>query len=123
VNVEIMPDDQNFERQDIMLEIIKVLRKHLDELPCGATLEETAREWLNAGFTDADEVEDWLRARCFDAARAQALEMAGLTPEQASLRTRAGTASYEDTIACKFAQGDLSLDEARRIITSHFWNS
>ena len=117
-----MPDERNFAQQDIN-EIIEVLEKHLAELPDSETLPETARRWLAAGFTDADEVEDWLRARCFDAARAQALEMAGLTPEQASLRTCAGTANYEDTIAFKFAQDDLSLDEARRIITSHFWNS
>ena len=116
-------DDQNFVQQDIVLEITEVLRKHIAESSDGAALEEAARKWLAAGFTDADEVEDWLRARCFDAARAQALELAGLTPEQASLRTRAGAEDYEDTIAFKFAQDDLSLDEARRIITSHFWNS
>ena len=49
--------------------------------------------------------------------------MAGLTPEQASLRTTAGTAAYENTIAFKYAHDDLTLEEARRIITNHFWNS
>ena len=116
-------DDQDIVQPDIMLEIIEVLRKHIEESSGDSVLKEAAREWLDAGFTDAEEVEDWLRARCFDAARAQALELAGLTPEQASLRTRAGAGSYEDTIAYKFAHDDLSLDEARRIITSHFWNS
>jgi hypothetical protein len=116
-------DDQNFAQQDNMPEIIEVLRKHIEDSSDGAVLEETAGEWLDAGFTDAEEVEEWLRARCFNAAHAQALELAGLTPEQASLRTCAGTGGYEDTIAYKFAHDDLSLDEARRIITSHFWNS
>lgn len=85
--------------------------------------ERAAREWLAAGFDDPEEVEDWLRARCFSPASAAALERAGITPEQAALRTRAGSADYEETIAYKLTRGDLSFDEARRIITSDFWNS
>lgn len=85
--------------------------------------EEAARAWLDAGFTDAEEVEEWLSARCFDARHAQTLEAAGITPEQASLRTRAGRADDEETVACKFSRGDLTLEEARRITTSDFWNS
>ncbi|MGB7926231.1 MAG: hypothetical protein WCF57_23525 [Pyrinomonadaceae bacterium] len=81
-----------------------------------------AQEWVDAGFDDPEEVADWLRARCFHADGARALEMAGLTPEQAAIRTQAGTASYEDTIGYKLIRGDLSFDEARRIITSEFWN-
>jgi hypothetical protein len=89
----------------------------------GANAEAVAAEWLAAGFDDAEEVADWLSARCFRAQDARALEEAGFTPEQAALRTTAGRASYEDTIAYKFAQGDLSGAEARRIITREFWDS
>jgi hypothetical protein len=88
----------------------------------GGPSESAAYEWLAAGFADVDEIEDWLRARCFGARHAQALEQAGLTPEQAALRTTAGRGNYEDTIAYKFAQGDLTIEEARRVATSDFWN-
>jgi hypothetical protein len=85
--------------------------------------ESAAREWLDAGFDDAEEVEDWLRARCFDAAGARRLEDAGITPEQAAMRTTAGTDGDEDTLGSKLTRGALSFEEARRIITSEFWNS
>jgi hypothetical protein len=84
---------------------------------------EVAQEWVDAGFDDPEEVEDWLRARCFRADGARALESAGLTPEQAAIRTEAGTASYVDTIGYKLIRGDLGFDEARRIINNEFWNS
>ncbi|HEX8070562.1 MAG TPA: hypothetical protein VF546_11465 [Pyrinomonadaceae bacterium] len=87
----------------------------------GAPLESAAYQWLAAGFADADEIEDWLRARCFRARDAQTLERAGLTPEQAALRTTAGRGTYEDTVAYKFARGDLTIEEARRVATSEFW--
>jgi hypothetical protein len=102
----------------------ETLRRHGDEaLPGGASPDAAARAWLDAGFSDAEEVDDWLSARCFDARHAQALDAAGLTPEQAALRTREGRAPYEETIAYKLAHGDLTLEEARRIINSDFWNS
>jgi hypothetical protein len=94
-----------------------------DALPGGASPDDAARAWLAAGFADAEEVDDWLAARCFDARAARTLDDAGVTPEQAALRTRAGRAGYEETVAYKFARGDLTLEEARRIITSDFWNS
>lgn len=103
--------------------ICEVLYEHSGDALGGARTEEVAQKWIDAGFDDPEEIDGWLRARCFDAARAQALEAAGFTPEQAALRTKAGTASYEDTIAYKLNHNDLSLDEARRIITSAFWNS
>lgn len=88
----------------------------------GAHAEAAARRWLSHGFADAEEIEEWLAARCFLAERARALESAGLTPEQASLRTSAGSGDYEDTVGYKYAQGHLSIEEARRIVTSDFWN-
>jgi hypothetical protein len=112
-------------QQQMLLQLIgETLRRHGDDaLNGGADAEATARAWLDAGFADAEEVEDWLRARCFDPRHAQTLEAAGITPEQAALRTRAGRNDYEETIACKFSRGDLTLEEARRIITNDFWNS
>ena len=101
----------------------EVLGRHGPDATGGASVEEIARGWIAAGFEDPEEVDDWLRARCFVAKRAQALEAAGFTPEQAALRTQAGTAAYEDTIAFKLNHNDLSLSEARRIITSAFWDS
>ena len=80
-----------------------------------------AAAWLDAGFDDADEVAAWLDAGCSDPAHAAALEQAGFTPEQAATRTDAGHGDA-DTVARKLARGDLSLAEARRIITSDFWN-
>lgn len=103
--------------------ICDVLKRHGEETLGGASAEEVARLWVDAGFDDPEEVEAWLRARCFQADRAQALEAAGFTPEQAALRTKAGAADYEDTIAYKLNHNDLSVNEARRIITSAFWDS
>ncbi|MCA1567530.1 MAG: hypothetical protein LC803_18145 [Acidobacteria bacterium] len=102
----------------------ETLRRHGDDaLHGGANLDAAARAWLDAGFADPEEVDDWLAARCFDPRHAQTLDAAGVTPEQAALRTRAGRAPYEETVAYKLAHGDLTLEEARRIITSDFWNS
>ncbi|MCA1594132.1 MAG: hypothetical protein LC754_16075 [Acidobacteria bacterium] len=118
-----MTDTQNSEERQAIRDIVAVLQR------CGANavsvqpLEEVAREWFVAGFADAEEVEDWLHARCFTPAGAQSLESAGITPEQAGIRTAAGAGDYEDTIGFKLMNGDLSFDEARRIITSDFWNS
>jgi hypothetical protein len=107
-----------------LLQLIgETLRRYGDAALDSTTLEAAARAWLDAGFTDAEEVEDWLGARCFNPRHAQTLDAAGITPEQAALRTRAGRADDEETVACKFSRGDLTLEEARRIITNDFWNS
>lgn len=111
------------EHTEIIRPLCAVLDRHEEARSGGATTEEIARQWIDAGFDDPEEVEAWLRARCFAATRAQALEAAGFTPEQAALRTKAGTADYEDTIAYKLNHNDLSLNEARRIITHAFWDS
>jgi hypothetical protein len=110
--------------QQILLQHIgETLRRHGDDALQSTDAEAAARAWIDAGFTDAEEVEDWLDARCFAPRHAQALEAAGITPEQGALRTRAGRADYEETVACKFSRGDLTLEEARRITNSDFWNS
>jgi hypothetical protein len=82
-----------------------------------------AREWLEEGFDDAEEVADWLGARCFDAAGARRLEDAGITPEQAAMKTPGGAGDPEDTLGSRLVRGELSFEEARRIITNEFWNS
>jgi hypothetical protein len=112
-------------QQDMLVRLIgDTLRRHGDEaLPGDASPDAAARAWVAAGFADAEEVDDWLAARCFDPRHAQALDAAGITPEQAALSTREGRAGYEETVAYKLAHGDLTLEEARRIITSDFWNS
>ena len=107
----------------LLREVCAVLTRYGEAVAGGAGAESVAYEWLAAGFADAEEVEDWLRARCFRAQHAEALEQAGFTPEQAALRTNAGAGDYEDTIAYKFAHDDLTLAEARRIVTSDFWQT
>ncbi len=106
-----------------MREIAEVLERHGAPATRGGPAALAAREWVEAGFTDAEEVEDWLRARCFTAAGAASLEAAGLTPEQAAILTREGSGDYEDTLGFKVASGDLGLDEARRIATREFWDT
>ena len=111
------------EESTLLREVCAVLARYGAAVAGGAGAESVAYEWLAAGFTDAEEVEDWLRARCFRAQHAQTLERAGFTPEQAAQRTTAGRGDYEDTIAYKFAQGDLTIAEARRLVTSDFWGT
>ncbi|HEX8459746.1 MAG TPA: hypothetical protein VF656_20805 [Pyrinomonadaceae bacterium] len=120
-----MTNDEDSARRTVLaLKIAEALRRHAsDALRGGARADDAARAWLEADFADAEDVEDWLGARCFEPACAQALEAAGITPEQAALRTREGRTDEEDTVAYKFARGHLTLEEARRIITSDFWNS
>ncbi|HVF54530.1 MAG TPA: hypothetical protein VM934_00190 [Pyrinomonadaceae bacterium] len=108
---------------EILRELSAVIRRYPAAAIGETTVEEVARRWLDAGFEDAEEVEDWLRARCFTADGAQQLENAGITPQQAGINTSAGSGNYEDTLGYKLIKGDLGFDEARRIITSEFWDS
>src|SRR5438105_2778562 len=82
------------EEQFALRAVCAVLARYGEGVAGGAGAESVAYEWLAAGFADAEEVEDWLRARCFRAQHAQALERAGFTPEQAALRTTAGRGAY-----------------------------
>lgn len=121
-----MPNDRAAAppQQQTLLNLIgETLRRHGDDALQSTSVEAAARSWLAAGFADAEEVDDWLRARCYEPRHAQTLDDAGITPEQAALRTREGRADDEETVACKFSRGDLTLEEARRIITNDFWNS
>ena len=116
-----MSDDAG--EQEAVRRVREALARHGEDALAGAPAETAAYRWVSRGFADAEEVESWLAARCFDPAQAAALEAAGLTPEQAALRTAAGRGGYEDTVARKLARGDLTLEEARRIVTSDFWNT
>ena len=67
-----------------------------------------AKAWTNAGFDD-EMTARWLEARCFDPQSAAELAELGVTPGQASKRTRDGAGeSSIDTIAYKVSMGQLS---------------
>ncbi len=116
--------------------IAGVLERYGAEARGGVSAEQAAQRWIDAGFDEAEEVDDWLRARCFTASAARALEDAGITPEQAATPMKAGSngggdddsdsgsgRDVADTLAGKFTRGRISIDEARRIVTNDFWNS
>lgn len=106
-----------------MREIKRVIESFGTEALDGTTSDTAAWAWVAAGFDDPEDVSDWLRARCFSATAAQTLDAAGITPEQAVLRTTEGVKDYEETLAYKFVHGDLSVQEVRRIVTNEFWNT
>jgi hypothetical protein len=81
----------------------------------GGNPEDAAETWAESGF-GADEVDEWLRARCFHPSAARDLADAGLTPEMAAMRTNAGAGDYVDTVGFKVADGDLEVDEARELV-------
>ncbi|HEV7808819.1 MAG TPA: hypothetical protein VGO80_23655 [Solirubrobacteraceae bacterium] len=67
-----------------------------------------AKAWTDAGFDD-ELADRWLAARCFDPESAREMTDLGVTPEQASKRTRDGAGeSYIDTIAYKVSMKQLS---------------
>jgi len=67
-----------------------------------------AKAWTDAGFDD-EATARWLDARCFDPESARDLADLGVTPGQASKRTRDGAGeSYIDTIAYKVSMKQLS---------------
>jgi len=64
----------------------------------------------------AADVDEWLKARCFDPSAAEDMSDAGITPEMASAVTEAGSGGYVDTIGFKVANGDLEVEEARDLL-------
>lgn len=118
-----MKDEEQDARDVLTAELAAVIEGHGPEAAAGATPEAAAREWAAAGFDDPAEVAEWLAARCFAPRGARALDDAGVTPEQAAALTREGSAGYEETVGFKVARGDLSVEAARRIATSAFWNT
>ncbi len=110
------------EDEDEFLRAVSEILARRAETAARADAEEAARGWAEQGFDDAEEVAAWLDAGCAEAAHARRLDDAGITPEQAALRTTAGASGTEDTLARQLSRGELSLDEARRIITREFWH-
>ena len=84
----------------------ETIKRYGDLIEGGGDAGSVAQAWTDAGFDD-ETTARWLEARCFDAQAARALADAGVTPEQASKRTRDG-GGYVDTIAYKVANGDLT---------------
>jgi len=81
----------------------------------GGNPDDAAETWAESGF-EAHEVEEWLRARCFDPSVARDLADAGVTPDVAAMRTEAGRGDYNDTVGFKVSDGDLEVEEARDLL-------
>jgi hypothetical protein len=81
----------------------------------GGNPDDAAETWAEVGF-EADEVSEWLLARCFDPNAARDLADAGVTPEMARMKTSAGAGDYTDTVAFKVSDGDLEVEEARDLV-------
>lgn len=86
---------------------VEVIRQYGELADRGGAAETAAQAWTESGFDDATTAR-WLEARCFEPKAAHALAGFGVTPEQASRRTRDGSGKYLDTIAYKVANGDLT---------------
>jgi hypothetical protein len=114
-----MADPTRLEEDESARAVARILAARGGAALQGRAPEAAARLWVENGFDDPEEVEAWLDARCPDAASARRLEEAGITPEQAAFRTNA---DGEETLGSRLARGELSLAEARRIITREFWN-
>jgi len=81
----------------------------------GGNPEDTAETWVESGF-EADEVEEWLRARCFNPSTARDLADCGVTADLARMKTSAGAGDYVDTVGFKASAGDLEAEEARDLV-------
>jgi hypothetical protein len=81
----------------------------------GGNPDDATETWAEVGF-EADEVQEWLQARCFDPNSARDLCDAGVTPEMARMKTSAGAGDYTDTVGFKVSDGDLEVEEARDLV-------
>lgn len=81
----------------------------------GGNPDDTAETWIESGF-EADEVEEWLNARCFDPSSARDLADAGVSAAEARVKTEAGRGDYTDTVGFKVSAGDLEVEEARDLL-------
>lgn len=94
--------------------IRSVIEKH-GHFAHGGNPDDATETWTECGL-EAHEVEEWLRARCFDPNAARDLADAGVTPEIAATRTDAGRGDYTDTIGFKVSDGDLEVEESRDLL-------
>ena len=92
--------------------IADVLRAE-GEYAHGGNPEGAAREWADEGF-DADEVSQWLEARCFAPGAADELRNHGISPEEAA--TPAERGGLVGTIGYWVANGDQGADEAAALV-------
>lgn len=81
----------------------------------GGNPDDAAETWAESGFA-GNEVDEWLKARCFHPSSARDLADAGVTAELASMHTEAGAGDYVDTVGFKVADGDLEVEEARDLV-------
>lgn len=81
----------------------------------GGNPDDAAETWAAVGF-EPEEVEEWLRARCFAPDAARDLADAGVTPDLAATKTEMGRGDYTDTIGFKVSDGDLEVEEARDLL-------
>ena len=96
---------------------VDTIRRYGELAERGGAPEAAAQAWTDAEFDD-ETTARWLEARCFDAEAALALAELGVTPGQASARTRDG-GGYLDTIGFKVASGDLTARQgAARCMSS-----
>ncbi|MEJ7796923.1 MAG: hypothetical protein WKF42_00385 [Solirubrobacteraceae bacterium] len=87
---------------------VETIARYGDLADRGEDAAVAAQAWTDAQFDD-EMTARWLEARCFDPQSARELADLGVTPEQASKRTRDGAGGdYIETIAFKVAKGDLS---------------
>lgn len=97
---------------------VEVITRYGELADRGGGAEAVARAWTQSGFDDATTAK-WLEARCFEPDAARSLAQLGVTPEQATLRTRDGRDNYIDTIGHKVANGDLTARQgAARSLSS-----
>jgi hypothetical protein len=81
----------------------------------GGNPDDTTETWAEAGF-EADEVDEWLNARCFHPSAARDLADAGVDTLDARMKTEAGRGDYTETIGFKVSAGDLETEEARDLL-------
>lgn len=86
---------------------VEVIRRYGELADRGGAADRAARAWTQSGFDDPTTAK-WLEARCFEPEAARSLAALGVTPEQATRRTRDGSGDYIDTIGYKVANGDLT---------------
>jgi hypothetical protein len=81
----------------------------------GGNPDDAAETWVESGF-EADEVEEWLLARCFNPSAARDLADSGVTADMARMKTSAGSGDYVDSVGFKVSDGDLEVEEARDLV-------
>jgi hypothetical protein len=76
---------------------------------------QTANAYIAAGI-DPDTYLKWYDVGGFDIDRMQELEDAGIDLKLTAELTSEGSSGYNNTIAYKYCNGDLSLDRVRAIL-------